>query len=255
MTYNKPLEVAKVDLKMALKVRYVKYSLIGTGLFGPIIVIIMIISLVSIMPVTELGLMMPFLNMLIAPMLAIFAVIPTTLIAANSLVGERELKTMEPLLCTPLTDRELLWGKTLSSVIPSLAILFGSTIATVIASWITFMAMGAEGAEPILIPDVPGLFLLFTAGPLVIFAVVGFMIILSGRVTRVYEAYQSSSAVVMIFMIPMFMPLINIGDGLPSTESAWLGNIITTMIAAVMFVVCWAIAFKLFNRDRLISLV
>ncbi|MHA1636566.1 MAG: hypothetical protein ACTSUB_00980 [Candidatus Thorarchaeota archaeon] len=252
MTYNKPLEVAKADLKMALKVRYVKYSLIGTSLFGPIIVIFMIIGLVSVMPITELELMMPFLNMMIAPTLGIFAVIPTTLIAANSLVGERELKTMEPLLCTPLTDRELLWGKTLSSVIPSLAILFGSTFATVIASWITFIAMGAE---PILIPDLPGLFLLFTAGPLVIFAVVGFMIILSGRVTRVYEAYQSSSAVVIIFMIPMFLPLMNIAEGLPSAESVWLSNIMTTMIAAVMFVVCWAIAFKLFNRDRLISMV
>ena len=252
MTYNKPMVVAKADLKMALKVRYVKYSMIAAGLFGPIFAVGMIVLIIPLVPPSELGMLLSILNPMIAPMLGIFAIIPTTLISANALVGERELKTMEPLLCTPLTDRELLWGKTLGSVIPSFAILFGSTIVTLLASMITFMVIGAD---PILIPDLPGLFLLMTAVPLMIFAIVAIMIIISGRVTRVYEAYQSSGLLVMVFMIPMFLPFMNLGTGLPMADAAWFANIITLLLTAAIFVVSWAIAFKQFNRDRLVAMV
>jgi len=113
MTYYKPMVVAKADLKMALQVRYVKYSLIFAGLIGPIIAIALIVFSVTQAPPEVLVLLIPLITPLIAPMLGLFAIIPTTLISANALVGERELKTMEPLLCTPLTDRQLLWGKTL----------------------------------------------------------------------------------------------------------------------------------------------
>jgi len=153
---------------------------------------------------------------------------------------------------TPLTDRQLLWGKTLGSVIPSFAILIGSTVATLVASTITFLMMGVT---PIMMPDLPGLFLLMTATPLMIFAIVGIMIIISGRVTRVYEAYQSSGMLVMVFMIPMFLPLLSFETGLPMAEAAWFGNIITLLITAAIFVVAWAIAFKQFNRDHLVSMV
>lgn len=254
MTYNKPMVVARADLKMALQVRYVKYTMIFAGLMGPIMIVALIVFLVTLAPLEILVPMMELLNPMMAPLLAIFAIIPTTLISANSLVGERELKTMEPLLCTPLTDRELLWGKTLGSVIPSFAILIGSTVVTLVASTITFLMMGIT---PIMMPDLPGLFLLMTATPLMIFAIVGIMIIISGRVTRVYEAYQSSGMLVMVFMIPMFLPFLSmdIETGLPAADAAWFGNIITLLITAAIFVVAWAIAFKQFNRDHLVSMV
>ena len=255
MTYNKPMVVAKADLKMALQVRYVKYSLIFAGLIGPIMAIGLVVFMVTQAPPEILVLMIPLLTPFLAPMLGLFAIIPTTLISANALVGEREMKTMEPLLCTPLTDRELLWGKTLGSVIPSFAILFGSTIVTMIASAIAFLSVGLD---PMLIPDIPGLFLLVTSVPLMIFAIVGLMIIVSGSVTRVYEAYQSSSFVVFVFMIPIFLPMMNmanIGTGSSMADAAWFANLITLLITGILFVVFWSIAFKQFNRDRLVSMV
>ncbi len=252
MTYNKPMVVAKADLKMALEVRYVKYSMLFAGLMGPILIVAMIAIIIPIMPPSELGFMIAFLNPMIAPLLAMFAVIPTTLISANALVGERELKTMEPLLCTPLTDRELLWGKTLGSVIPSFAILIGSTVVTLVASTITFLMIGVT---PVMMPDLPGLFLIMTSAPLMIFAIVGIMIIISGRVSRVYEAYQSSGMLVIIFMIPMFLPWIGLETGLPMVDYAWFASILTLLITATIFVVAWAIAFKQFNRDHLVSMV
>jgi hypothetical protein len=35
----------------------------------------------------------------------------------------------------------------------------------------------------------------------------------------------------------------------------WFSNILTVLIAAVLFIVTWALAFNRFNRDRMVSLV
>ena len=62
------------------------------------------------------------------------AVIPAT-IASYSLVGEKIQKSLEPLLATPMTDGEILLGKTISGlVIPLGAVYAGSVIY--MSSWI-----------------------------------------------------------------------------------------------------------------------
>jgi ABC-2 type transport system permease protein len=59
-----------------------------------------------------------FLLLLVAP-----ALLPAV-IAAYSVVGEREQGTLEPLLTTPLRREELLLGKALGVVVPSVAIAY-----------------------------------------------------------------------------------------------------------------------------------
>lgn len=62
----------------------------------------------------------------------IAASIPTP-IAAYSLVGEKVQKTLEPLLATPVTDGEILLGKVMSVLLPTLlAIYTGATIYIVL---------------------------------------------------------------------------------------------------------------------------
>ncbi|HEX9376395.1 MAG TPA: ABC transporter permease subunit [Actinomycetota bacterium] len=48
-------------------------------------------------------------------------IIPTT-VAAYAVIGEREQGTLEPVLTTPVTDRELLAGKAVAAVLPAVAI-------------------------------------------------------------------------------------------------------------------------------------
>src|SRR6266700_4007176 len=53
--------------------------------------------------------------------------LPTT-IAAYAVIGEREQRTLETVLTTPVTDAELLAGKAIAAVLPAVAIswlLFG----------------------------------------------------------------------------------------------------------------------------------
>ncbi|MHA2425961.1 MAG: ABC transporter permease subunit [Candidatus Thorarchaeota archaeon] len=248
---NKSMIVAKTDFKNALKLKMVKYGLIMASAFGPIMSFIVMLGVLPLVPPGEADMLLGFMSPLITAMLGMFAIIPTTMIAANALVGEREMNTLEPLLCTPLTDRELLWGKTLAGALPSLIILLASTAVTTIGIAIGSVAMG----HPMIIfPDLAGFFLLATATPLMIFAVVAVMIIISGRVTRVYEAYQATTGIILVFMIPMMLPIVGIETG-GIAELVWLSNFVTLIIAALIFIVGWAIAFRLFNRDKLVSMV
>ncbi|MFX1607191.1 MAG: ABC transporter permease [Promethearchaeota archaeon] len=253
MGFDKSLIVAKTDLKMALQVSYVKYSLILIAAFGPVMVLATVGLLAFAIPSeAEFVRVMQMTSPTISPMLGLVAIIPASLIAANALVGEREQNTLEPLLCTPLTDRELLIGKVLSSFIPSIALLLGSILESEIG---TFILLMLAGYPPMLVPDIAGLFLLLTAGPLMILAVNSMMILISGKVTRVYEAYQTSGATVMVFILPMILPMVTLSGGGIDLAAVWFSNILTTLIAAALFIVTWALAFNRFNRDHMVSLV
>ena len=254
MTLSKSIIVAKADLKMAIKVRYVKYGLITMGAMGPIFTILMIaLPMTMILDPSEaeflLAIMMPYAG----SMLAMFSVIPAAMISANSFVGEREQKTLEPLLCTPLTDSELLVGKTLGALIPSLALLFGGTAAAALGTNIILLF---NGLPMIMVPDAPGLFLVLAVGPIGALAVISVMILISGRVSKVYEAYQTSGAMVVLFMIPMVLPMTAMeGTASDVLAAAWFANFITFLIVAAVALVTWALAWSQFNRDKMVRMV
>ena len=251
MALHKSMLVARADLKMAMKVSYVKYGLMGIAALGPIIMVGLVLLIALIDPASAaatLGMMDPLLS----PMLGIMAIIPASLISANALVGEREQSTLEPLLCTPLTDRELLVGKALSSLIPAIALLLGSILITEIS---TVLILSYVGSQPVLFPGVPSLFLLLTAGPTLIFAVISVMILISGRVKRVYEAYQTSGATVLIFIIPMMLPMVSMdASGNVDMSLVWLSNIVTFLVCLLLALITWALAIGRFNRDRMVSM-
>ncbi len=251
MALHKSMLVARADLKMAMKVSYVKYGLIGIAALGPIMMVGLVLAIALLDPAiaaATLGMMDPLLS----PMLGIIAIIPASLISANALVGEREQNTLEPLLCTPLTDRELLVGKALSSLIPSIALLLGSILITEIS---TVLILLYVGSEVVLIPGIPSLFLLLTAGPTLILAIISVMILISGRVKRVYEAYQTSGATVLIFIIPMMLPMVSMdASGNVDMNLVWLSNIVTFLICLLLALITWALAIGRFNRDRMVSM-
>ncbi|MBN1837951.1 MAG: ABC transporter permease [Spirochaetales bacterium] len=67
------------------------------------------------------------LNYTFLPYLMLVPIMTSSVIAANSIVGEKERKTLETLLYTPVTNRELLAAKLLASFVPA-----------VLVSWIGF---------------------------------------------------------------------------------------------------------------------
>ena len=77
-----------------------------------------------------------------APFFLIIPLMTSSVIASDSFAGEKERKTIEALLATPISDSELLFGKMLVSFIPSRVIvsLEVDLSALTCVTWATFFA-------------------------------------------------------------------------------------------------------------------
>ena len=63
-----------------------------------------------------------FFNYTFVPFFMIIPLMVSSLIASNSVVGEKERGTLETLLYTPITNRELVFGKLLGSFLPAVVV-------------------------------------------------------------------------------------------------------------------------------------
>ncbi len=251
MATNRSWVVAMADFRAAMALRFVKFGILGLGSLGPIMVILTVVSTALLMPPgPDYEMLMLFIAPMVSTMLALFSVIPASMISANSFVGEKEQNTLEPLLATPLTDGQLLLGKLLASFIPSGIMLFGGTAISIVAENVILMSVGHPF---ILLPDIPGIIFISLAGPAMILAVVSVMILISGRVSRVYEAYQVSMLVGLVLIIPMIVPSFFIGAGLDQSL-VWMTYIVTILMALAIMAVTMVLAVKRFNRDTMIRM-
>ncbi|MHA1771716.1 MAG: hypothetical protein ACTSYL_08550 [Candidatus Thorarchaeota archaeon] len=254
MSRNRSLVIALTDIHRAFQVNLVKYGLIGVGMMGPLFAVAMIAGTsLTLNPASSdyaifLSVMMPFAS----AMLALMSVIPASLIAANSFVGEKEQRTLEPLLLTPLTDQQIIIGKVLSAFIPCVILIYGGTLLTSIAISVILLL---AGRPLIMFPDLPGMFLIFVVGPIVVLGTVATMILVSSRVSRVYEAYQTGSVTSLILLIPFFLPLLGISNNFIQIEYVWMADILTLVVAIIIAAITWILALKQFNRDRMISMI
>ena len=122
------------------------------------------------------------------------AVIPTA-IASYSLVGEKIQKSLEPLLATPMTDGEILLGKTISGlVVPLASIYAGSAIFMVLMDLVTHSNLGY-----LYYPNWHIGAILLVA-PLICLASVELNIIISSKLNDVRTAQQMG----MVAALPFF---------------------------------------------------
>jgi len=192
--------VARKDMSSARRHRYVLYGLVAIPLLFSLF-----IPLVSLYPVVtgeepsenELP---PFAQPGLSPRQAVVAgtihlsllmflvlpaVIPST-IASYTFVGEKVNRQLEPLLATPLTDLELLLGKILGALVPSLlvtALSFAGFVITV--DLLTHPLFG----HPFL-PDLLSLLVVGVYSPLVCLLSVSLCVLISSRVSDVRAAMQ-----------------------------------------------------------------
>ncbi len=120
-------------------------------------------------------------------------------ITAYSIVGEKVSRSLEPLLATPITTAELLWGKCLAAVIP-----------TMVLSWLSFglYALGIIlTTSPIvfqLVINLTALCLIFLLTPAIGVLALSLCLITSSRATDPRSA-QQISVVVILPLIGLFV--------------------------------------------------
>jgi ABC-2 type transport system permease protein len=122
------------------------------------------------------------------------SVIPT-LISSYSIVGEKKCGTLEPLLATPVTTRDILIGKTLAAAIPSVVITWISfLIYTLLVDYMTYGIFGYP-----IIPNLMWLFAVLVTAPLFAIMSVYLSIVVSSRMSDIRAAQQVSA----VFVIPI----------------------------------------------------
>ena len=67
-----------------------------------------------------------FLNYLFMPMFVLIPVLVSSIISANSVVGEKEKHTLETLLYAPVPMGQMFWGKVLAAFVPAIIFTYAS---------------------------------------------------------------------------------------------------------------------------------
>ncbi|HVQ00619.1 MAG TPA: ABC transporter permease subunit [Candidatus Thermoplasmatota archaeon] len=171
----------------------------GTGLDGSNILAVQSSLFFTKTKPSALSVVLPMMFNLI---LMIFIVVPATLptiIATYSIVGEKNNRSLEPLLATPTTDGELLAGKIFSSFIPSM----GSTyLAFVLGVGLLDVVLIPHVGYPPL-PNVIWILAILLIAPAACLMSVLACVLVSSKVSDVRAAQQLGGFVVMPVVVLM----------------------------------------------------
>lgn len=118
-------------------------------------------------------------------------------IASYSIVGEKVEKSLEPLLSTPMTDSEILLGKSIAAFLPPLLSIYAG--ATIFAVFINAITRGQLGY--FYFPNATMAVLLFVMVPLVCLLSVEVLILVSARANDVRAAQQFGGVLVFPFVV------------------------------------------------------
>ncbi|MHA1753969.1 MAG: ABC transporter permease subunit [Candidatus Odinarchaeia archaeon] len=186
-----------------------------------------------------------FINIYSTLMNLIIPIMLPVYIAADSFAGEKERKTIEPLLASPLSDSEILLGKTLTSLIPTLiASIFSIVLGIIVVNVIGFMHFNF-----IIYPLLPTILLYIIGIPILSLLSVFSMILVSSKVQKVREATQLGGVVIIPVLALFFLSL----TGIVSLDVFTV--IIYLLILAVITILIIYVGFKLFKRQNLVEYV
>jgi len=180
----------------------------------------------------------------LAPMFLIVPIMASSVIASDSFAGEKERKTIEALLATPLTDAELFLGKILVAFIPAIIITFASfAIYSAVVDFLT--AEMFNGLR--LLPNQIWLTMIFGLSPAIALTSIGLAVTISAKVKGFREAQQIS--------VILVAPILGLVFGQIS-GALFLGDtVLYTLIAifALIDVIVFYIGIKLFKREEILS--
>jgi len=167
--------------------------------------------------------------------------LPTT-IAAYAVIGEREQRTLETVLSTPVTDRELLAGKATAAILPTVAIawtLFGVYIALA-----ELFAPGIVVSQIWTVEQVVAMTLLTPA-------LAGFSIVVGILVSLRSSDFRVAQQLAVLAALPLngFVGLITFQVIDPSVELYAAAAGVLLCVDAI----CWRLGARLFSRERLLT--
>jgi len=181
---------------------------------------------------------------LFAPVFLIIPIMASSVIASDSFAGEKERKTIEALLATPLSDSEMLLGKMLVSFAPAVITTVASFILySVVVDYLTIGLFDGR----LLLPNQIWLLLIFGLAPALAFADIGLTVLISARVKGVREAQQISA----LLLIPLIAVVLGQASGAMALDPLLVDVLIALLLA--FDVTVFAAAVKTFGRNRILT--
>ncbi len=178
-----------------------------------------------------------------AMLFVLLPIILPSIIASYTIVGEKTGRTLEPLLATPVRTWELLAGKGLVAVLPS--VLLTWLAAGVFAAEVALLAVSPRVVAAVLTPG--WVLVILLCAPLLVMIAVGGMVAVSSRVNDPRTAQQYSALGIVPFMMLFFGQLA--GVVVLGPLAALVGALVLALLAALTL---WA-ATRLFEREVILT--
>ncbi len=178
---------------------------------------------------------------ILGPIFLTMPILTAAVIAADSFAGEKERKTAESLLATPVSASELLLGKILASFIPTVILtlvvfaIYGSI--TEYLSIITFHLH--------ILPTLPWLMMILTA-PFLAIVTIGIIVLVSAHVRGIKEAQQVSTLLILPILIMPFASILGLAD-LTVGFFAY-----TILLLSLVSIVLFYIGVKTFRKESML---
>jgi ABC-2 type transport system permease protein len=163
-------------------------------------------------------------------------------VAAYAVVGEKQARTLEPLLATPLTTFELLAGKILGALVPGI-VLVTVCFALYVAGIAAFAHPGVYRA----LLSRRALLIMFLLGPLAALAALQLAVCVSSRVNDARSAQQIGALIIL----PISVLLVAEFTGSVQLTTAVI-LIISSGLAALNAALM-ALGIRLFDRESILT--
>ena len=179
-----------------------------------------------------------------APFFLIIPLMTSSVIASDSFAGEKERKTIEALLATPISDSELLFGKMLVSFIPSMIV---TIVSFVIYSTVFDLLSFSMFNGMLLLPNLDWILLIFGLAPTVALASIGLTVIVSAKVKGFKEAQQIS--------VILLLPILALVFGQVAGAVIFGPLVIAVLTGLFVFIdlAVFRIGLKMFKREEILA--
>ena len=176
----------------------------------------------------ELQLAHLLLVYLLAPVILIVPVTLAVVAAAGAIAGERERGTLEILLLSPITDRQLFLAKTLGAWLPTVGI---TLVGSVVYQAVGAAALADTGLHPF--PNLLWTLLTLWVAPALAAAALGAIVLLSAR-ARTFQDAMQLGGVLLLPMIALAMAQASGVIALGAGAVAVAGAVLWLMAAALL---------------------
>jgi ABC-2 type transport system permease protein len=237
MNWPAVIEIFRKDIQETTKNRYVFLSV---SVLPIIIIFENVLAVSQIIKEVSAVSQLPIILQASSLMVLLIPSVVTSLLASTSVVIEKNNRSLEPLLATPITDSELLLGKCLAAFIPAMVVSYGTLV--VLISAIDVLTINALGYAVLPIPSMAYQFALI---PLIGLLGTFISLLVSTKIKDVRAAQQASTFAVLPVLA--FAALLS---GIIAVDPLY--QVVAIIVFAVVVVALARFTIRRFSRESIL---